>query len=317
MHSAHAQVRSSDDVYDEISRAFRFGEGGPDVGYQHPTMHQQKGKWMRRPLHNALAALGGGILVIGGALAYVSSTAAAPTASRQGIDARLSNFETQSGGEILSGARLPTDRLGATGDFYFRTGTDQLFGPKTTRVAHPWGAVGIHLAGSRGPAGPAGQKGAAGPAGPQGPKGTAGTSILSGKTPPTTQGITGDFYLDTSTEMLYGPKATGKWPTTGTSLIGNSGTSGASATQTVVVKRATFPVASAATATGDAACASGYVVTGGGYTSTLGTVRAQNDAPVLSGTTWEWEASVANTTTTKKATVTVYAICTKGTGHVT
>lgn len=266
---------------------------------------------MRKPLHSALAALGGGALAIGGALAYVSSTAASPATVRQQIDARLSNFEALSGGQILSGTRLPTDRLGTTGDFYFRTGTDQLFGPKTMHVAHPWGAVGIHLAGSRGPAGPAGP---AGQAGQQGPKGTAGTSILSGKTPPTTQGATGDFYLDTSTEALYGPKATGKWPATGTSLIGNSGTSG---TQAVVVKRSTFSVTSAASATGVAGCASGYVVTGGGYTSTLAAVRAQNDAPLLTGTSWEWEASVINTTTTKKATVTVYAICTKGTGHVT
>ncbi len=271
---------------------------------------------MRRPLKTALAALGGGVLAAGGVLAYSNVTAATPTRASQRIDARLSNFEAQaqSGGLVLSGTGLPTDRLGATGDFYFRTSTDQLFGPKTAHVAHPWGAVGIRLVASRGPAGTAGPAGPAGPAGTAGAKGTPGTSILSGKTAPTTQGTTGDFYLDTSSEVLYGPKATGKWPATGTSLVGSSGATGV---QTVVVKRTTVAVSSTASATGVASCTSGYVVTGGGYTSTVAAVRAQSDAPVLVGTTWQWEASVTNTTASKKATVTVYAVCAKGSAHFT
>ncbi len=276
----------------------------------------QKGNQMRRPLKTALATLGGGILAAGGALAYVSVTATTPMTASQRIDARLLNFQAQaqSGGLVLSGTALPTDRLGTTGDFYFRTSTDQLFGPKTAHAAHPWGAVGIRLVASRGPAGPAGAAGPPGPAGPAGPKGTPGTSILSGKTAPTTQGTTGDFYLDTSTEVLYGPKATAKWSATGTSLVGSSGTSGV---QTVVVKRTTVAVASMASAPVVASCTSGYVVTGGGYTSTVVAVRAQNDAPVLAGTTWQWDATVTNTTASKKATVTVYAVCAKGTAHFT
>jgi hypothetical protein len=41
----------------------------------------------------------------------------------------------RSGGLVLSGTGLPSDRLGTTGDFYIRTVTDQLFGPKTIRIA--------------------------------------------------------------------------------------------------------------------------------------------------------------------------------------
>ncbi|MGH8989784.1 MAG: hypothetical protein ACRDXC_14515 [Acidimicrobiales bacterium] len=266
---------------------------------------------MRRSVRNALAMLGGGTLA--GAALAAGLGAGGTTAASPHVHARLSGFEALPGGLLLSGSRLPTVHLGTTGDFYFRTGTDQLFGPKDIHVVHPWGAVGIPLAQARlrGPAGPAGPKG---PSGSQGPKGTPGTSILSGGTAPTTQGTTGDFYLDTSTETLYGPKASGRWPATGASLVGSPGTSGA---QTTVVRRATFTVAAAGTATGIAACASGYAVTGGGYTSTAATVSAQDDAPVFKGTAWEWQVSVANATATKKATVTAYAVCTKGAARFT
>ena len=37
----------------------------------------------------------------------------------------------------------------------------------------------------------------------------------------------GDFYLDTTATTLYGPKASGAWPTPGTSLIGATGAVGA------------------------------------------------------------------------------------------
>jgi hypothetical protein len=37
-------------------------------------------------------------------------------------------------------------------------------------------------------------------------------------------GNNGDFYLDTAADVLYGPKANGTWPASGTSLVGNPGT---------------------------------------------------------------------------------------------
>ncbi|HEU5007147.1 MAG TPA: hypothetical protein VFT67_09255 [Jatrophihabitantaceae bacterium] len=104
--------------------------------------------------------------------------------------------------------------------------------------------------GARGPAGPAsvakspqtGATGAAGPAGPAGPQGPAGVPGAPGKAgapgrdgntirngvgaPDNALGNDGDFYLDTSTETLYGPKAAGAWPATGISLIGPRGPQG-------------------------------------------------------------------------------------------
>ena len=63
------------------------------------------------------------------------------------------------------------------------------------------------------------------PAGCPGPQGTAGNAILNGTTAPPadTLGAVGDFYLDTATEMLYGPKTSVGWPSTGTSLVGAQG----------------------------------------------------------------------------------------------
>ncbi|WP_286862688.1 MULTISPECIES: collagen-like triple helix repeat-containing protein [Sphingobacterium] len=52
------------------------------------------------------------------------------------------------GTKILSGTAIPAVSLGAVGDFYFKTDTYQLFGPKT---ASGWGA-GINLKGATGAA---------------------------------------------------------------------------------------------------------------------------------------------------------------------
>jgi hypothetical protein len=52
-------------------------------------------------------------------------------------------------------------------------------------------------------------------------------TILNGSGPPAnTLGNDGDFYIDTTAEVLYGPKAGGIWPTPGVSLIGPPGTNG-------------------------------------------------------------------------------------------
>lgn len=62
----------------------------------------------------------------------------------------------------------------------------------------------------------------AGLPGPQGDAGTNGRTILSGSVNPTTEGDNGDFYINTSTSTLFGPKASGAWPS-GVSLIGPQG----------------------------------------------------------------------------------------------
>jgi len=74
--------------------------------------------------------------------------------------------------------------------------------------------------GANGPQGPAGAQG------PVGPAGTNGTVIYSGTTTPlSTTGNTGDFYLDLSTGVLYGPKTSSGWGS-GFSLVGQTGASG-------------------------------------------------------------------------------------------
>jgi hypothetical protein len=58
--------------------------------------------------------------------------------------------------------------------------------------------------------------------GEAGPAGDDGRTILSGEVAPTTEGEDGDFYIDTVTDMLYGPKDAGSWPA-GVSLVGPAG----------------------------------------------------------------------------------------------
>ena len=93
------------------------------------------------------------------------------------------------------------------GDSYARFSTDGGF---------TWGA-GLLFRGPQGPAGPAGVYGT---------DGIDGRTILSGTVNPTTEGVDGDFYINTATSTLFGPK-NGTWPT-GVSLVGPAGADGAS-----------------------------------------------------------------------------------------
>ena len=78
----------------------------------------------------------------------------------------------------------------------------------------------------------AGAGGATGPTGPQGIQGIQGNAgvdgktVLSGQTDPASgTGVDGDFYINTDTSKIFGPKASGAWPT-GVSLIGAAGQDG-------------------------------------------------------------------------------------------
>lgn len=80
--------------------------------------------------------------------------------------------------------------------------------------------------GDTGPEGPKGDTGAAGADGDTGPAGTDGKTILNGTGAPAGGlGVDGDFYLDTATSGLYGPKTSGAWGSP-TSLIGATGSTG-------------------------------------------------------------------------------------------
>jgi hypothetical protein len=68
----------------------------------------------------------------------------------------------------------------------------------------------------------------AGPQGPAGASGANGNSVLNGSGAPSSSlGNAGDFYIDTAAKVIYGPKASGSWAGSGTSLIGPQGTTGA------------------------------------------------------------------------------------------
>ena len=94
------------------------------------------------------------------------------------------------------------------GDYYVRFSVD---GGST------WGA-GLMFRGPQGIQGPAGADGI------DGLDGADGRTTLSGTVDPTTEGEDGDFYINTATSVLFGPKNV-TWPS-GVSLVGPAGTNG-------------------------------------------------------------------------------------------
>jgi hypothetical protein len=86
-----------------------------------------------------------------------------------------------------------------------------------------WHEITWNGRGRRGPVGPAGPTGTNGAAGAAGQPGATGNTILNGTSAPTpTTGTNGDFYLNTSTNTLYGPKTTNGWGNA-VSLVGPAG----------------------------------------------------------------------------------------------
>lgn len=131
------------------------------------------------------------------------------------------------GRTILHGSGAPAVGIGVDGDFYLDDAAYVLYGPK---AGGAWPGAGVDLIGAAGADGADGATGPAGPAGAAGVDGTDGTdgadgsTILSGSGAPAAgTGVDGDFYLDTATWTLYGPKASGAWPGSGTSLVGPAG----------------------------------------------------------------------------------------------
>ncbi|MDN5284539.1 MAG: hypothetical protein JWR38_813 [Mucilaginibacter sp.] len=108
----------------------------------------------------------------------------------------------KAGSIIYSGSTTPLAATGVAGDFYLNTSTGLLYGPKT---AAGWGA-GVSLKGATGATGAAGSK------------------TLSGTGAPAAGlGSNGDFYLNKSNYLLYGPKTDAGWGT-GLNLQGPAGT---------------------------------------------------------------------------------------------
>ena len=131
------------------------------------------------------------------------------------------------GRTVLNGTAVPGAGVGVDGDFYIKTDTSQLYGPK---AAGAWPGSPVSLVG---------------PQGGTGSPGANGNTILNGTTAPGAGlGANGDFYINTNTEELYGPKTAGAWGSP-TSLVGPQGTAGASGT---TVARLTADVTTSGTA---------------------------------------------------------------------
>jgi len=109
------------------------------------------------------------------------------------------------GKTVLNGTVVPTTE-GVDGDFYIRTDTDEIYGPKT---GGSWGSPTSLV----------------GPTGSNGSDGADGKTVLNGTVVPTTEGVDGDFYIRTDTDEIYGPKTSGSWGSP-TSLIGPTGPAG-------------------------------------------------------------------------------------------
>lgn len=80
--------------------------------------------------------------------------------------------------------------------------------------------------GANGTNGTNGAKGDLGFQGIQGNPGANGKTVLHGTGAPTTQGTEGDFYINTTTDEICGPKGASSWPTPCTTLKGTNGTTG-------------------------------------------------------------------------------------------
>jgi len=122
----------------------------------------------------------------------------------QGVQGDVGN-DGANGASVLNGTTAPTTE-GIDGDFYINTATSEIYGPKTTGA---WGSASPLI----------------GADGANGNDGANGASVLNGTTAPTTEGIDGDFYINTTTSEIYGPKTTGTWGSA-TALIGTTGPQG-------------------------------------------------------------------------------------------
>lgn len=108
------------------------------------------------------------------------------------------------GNSLLNGTQRPEENDGELGDFFIDTQNSLLYGPKT---ASGWGS-------------PTNLQGEAGQ------DGRDGTRIYSGAMlPPPAVGELGDFYFQTTTDVLFGPKRSTGWGS-GSSLKGQKGDPG-------------------------------------------------------------------------------------------
>lgn len=128
------------------------------------------------------------------------------------------------GPQGIQGIQGPAGADGATG----AQGLQGDQGPQGP--AGPQGATGATgpagADGNDGAQGPQGLQGDTGPAGADGSDGADGKTVLNGSGAPSgATGADGDFYIDTTANSIYGPKASGLWGS-GVNLVGPQGPAG-------------------------------------------------------------------------------------------
>ena len=110
----------------------------------------------------------------------------------------------------------PSAGTGVNGDYCLRTDNGAVY----TKAGGAWSSIG-NITGTTGNTG------------------TAGCTVLYGTVAPTTEGKDCDFYIRTTTNYIYGPKAT-TWPA-GVSLVGATGATGAAGTNGVGIEDTCTP----------------------------------------------------------------------------
>ena len=188
------------------------------------------------------------------------------------------------GKTVGNGTTDPASSTGVDGDFYINTATNMLFGPKANgtwstgvSLVGPTGATGAAGAqGIQGLTGATGAQGAQGIQGQTGATGATGVAGADGKTvgngttdPASSTGVDGDFYINTATNMLFGPKANGAWPT-GVSLVGPTGATGAQGIQGLTGATGAQGIQGQTGATGPAPSGTGIVTVSSGTLQTPG-----------------------------------------------
>jgi hypothetical protein len=219
--------------------------------------------------------------------AYATNTQLATKANASDVTNSLATKVDKEVGKGLSSNDYSTaekNKLAAiSGDGSGSQGPAGPAGPQgPAGVAGPTGATGsqgpIGLTGPAGPQGPAGNNGSAGATGPAGASGTNGKTVAYGTANPTSStGVDGDFYINTTTHTLFGPKASGAWPT-GISLVGPTGAAGPTGSQGAAgaqgIQGLTGSTGPAPSGTGIVTVSSGTLQTPGSFTGDVTTTGA-------------------------------------------
>lgn len=148
---------------------------------------------------------------------FINTSAGSFAQKQSGIWSVKYILPTSSGdfdGTVLYGSGVPGSSIGSNADTYINIDTGIFY----HKAASVWAQVFSMQTGPQGPKGDRGDTGITG---------ANGKTILNGTSNPSNSstGTNGDFYLNTNTYQLFGPKTDGVWGL-GTSIIGLTGDQG-------------------------------------------------------------------------------------------